>query len=67
MPNSILLAAVNLPTVIIAAVIAIVFIAIVIRGIRQRKQGKGGCSCGCGSCPNSALCHGAHTEKVNKS
>lgn len=56
-------AAVNLPTIAIAAVIALVFIAIVIRGIRRRKRGEGGCGCGCSGCPNSSLCHGGAEKK----
>ncbi len=47
----------NLSTIIIAAVIAIVFVSIIVRGIYNRKHRKGGCGCGCGSCPNSGLCH----------
>lgn len=40
----------NLPTIIIAALIAAVFIAIVVRGIVNRRRGRGGCSCGCSGC-----------------
>ncbi len=46
----------NLPTLIIALIIAAVFIAIVVNGLRRRKKGKHACSCGeCGSC---GLCSG---------
>lgn len=53
------------PTVIIASLVAAVFSAIVIRGISNRKKGRGGCSCGsCGSCGMN--CHGRIvTEKEN--
>lgn len=46
----------NLPTFIVAAVITAIVLAIVLTGIRNRKAGKGGCSCGgdCGSCSG---CH----------
>lgn len=54
---------VNLPTILIAAVIALAFAAIVIRGIRRRKRGEGGCGCGCDHCPNSGLCHGRPEKK----
>lgn len=54
---------VNLPTILIAAVIALVFAAIVVRGIRRRKRGESGCGCGCDHCPNSGLCHGGRAEK----
>ena len=48
---------INLPTMIIGARIAVIFAAIVIRGIIKRKRGEGGCGCGCSGCPNSAVCH----------
>ena len=45
----------NAPTILIALVIAAVFVAIVARGIHNRRQGKGGC--GCESCPGHGACH----------
>ncbi len=45
----------NLPTIIIACIIAAVFIAIIASSIRSRRNGKGMCSCS-GSCES---CHGA--------
>ncbi len=51
------------PTIIIAAVIAAVFVFIVVRGIRNKKQHKGGCSCGCDACPGHAYCHPDGTKK----
>jgi hypothetical protein len=47
----------NLPTIIIGLVILGVFVAIVARGIHNRRQGKGGCSCGCESCGACSACH----------
>ncbi len=47
----------NAPTIILAALIAIVFAAIVVRGIYNKKHHKGGCSCGCEHCPGHDLCH----------
>ncbi len=47
----------NAPTILIGALVAIVFVAIVARGIYNRKHGKGGCSCGCGDCPSKGMCH----------
>lgn len=48
----------NLPTIIIGLVVLAIFVAIVARGVHNRKNGKGGCSCGgdCASCGGS--CHG---------
>ena len=43
-----LLAAVNLPTILIALLILAAFVAVIVRGMRKRRQG-GGCGCG-GAC-----------------
>ncbi len=41
----------NPATIIITAIIAAIFLAIVITGIRNKKKGKHSCACGsCGSC-----------------
>lgn len=56
----------NVPTIIVAAIVAAVFIAIVITDIRRRKKGAG-CSCGCGSCAMRDICHeksSAETENL---
>ena len=47
----------NLPTIPMAAAVALVFLAIVARGVYNRRHHKGGCGCGCDSCPNSGACH----------
>ncbi|MDO4608658.1 MAG: FeoB-associated Cys-rich membrane protein [Clostridia bacterium] len=47
----------NLPTIIILSVIAVIFVAIVINEIRKKKQGKSSCSCGCGGCAFKDSCN----------
>lgn len=49
----------NWPTILIASIVAVVFLAIVIFGIRNKKKGKSSCSCGgsCGGCAMSDHCH----------
>ncbi len=44
----------NIPTIIVTGVIASAVIAIIVKGIKNRKDGK--CSCGCSGC--SMNCHG---------
>ena len=65
LPPLSLASGVNAPTVILALLILAAFVAIVVRGVRRRKQG-GGCSCGgnCGCC--SGACHHAVSTKDNK-
>lgn len=42
----------NLPTIIGAIIVFTIFTAIIVRGIHNKKNGKGGCACGgdCSSC-----------------
>ena len=47
------------PTIIVASILAVIFLAIVITGIRNKKKGKHSCSsCGsCGGCAMNGSCH----------
>lgn len=47
----------NLATIIGTFVVAAVFLLIVGTSIRNKKNHKGGCSCGCSGCANSSICH----------
>lgn len=47
----------NWVTILIAAVVAAVFLAIVIKGIVNKKKGKSSCSCGCSGCALKDTCH----------
>ena len=47
----------NLSTVLVGLFVFGVFGAILVREWRRHRQGKGGCSCGCESCPGHELCH----------
>ncbi len=48
----------NLATIIICAILVVVVSLVVIKMIRDKKQGKGSCSCGCSGCAMSDTCHG---------
>ena len=45
-------------TIVVAVIVGIVFVAIVVRGIINKKNGKSSCSCGCNGCANKDFCHG---------
>jgi hypothetical protein len=49
-----------IPTIIIASVVAVIFVLVVVNEVKKRKSGKGSCSCGgnCGACGM-----GCHEEK----
>lgn len=46
-------------TVITAAVLAVIVGLVVFKIVKDKKAGKGSCSCGgsCGSCPGACHCH----------
>ncbi len=47
----------NWQTFVVLAIVVIIFAAIVIKGIKNKKEGKSSCSCGCSSCANKDYCH----------
>ena len=47
----------NAPTIIVGLVILVIFVSIIARGIHNRKHHKGGCGCGCSTCPGACDCH----------
>ena len=49
----------NLSTIIIGLMILAVVVGIVVKMIRDKKNGKTSCNCGCGceSCPSADICH----------
>lgn len=47
----------NAPTIIGAAIVFLILAAIIGRGIYNKKHHRGGCGCGCESCPSHGACH----------
>lgn len=47
----------NLGTIIVSVLLLGIVSAIIIRTVRNKKQGKSSCGCGCSSCAMSELCH----------
>lgn len=46
----------NLATIIVGAVVAAIFAAVVIKLVRDRKLKKNSCGCGCSGCPSAKNC-----------
>ena len=45
----------NLGTIVVAALLAVIVAAIVIKMVRDKQKGKCvGCSCGCDNCPQAS-------------
>ena len=55
----------NWPTIIVASLVALVFVVIVAFEVRKRKSGKGSCSCGgsCGGCAGGCGCGCGNPEE----
>ncbi len=49
----------NWQTWVVLGVIAVIFLAVVITGIINKKKGKRSCSCGCSGCAMKDVCHKA--------
>ncbi len=47
----------NIATVIIAAVLIAAVIIILVKMVRDKRQGKSSCGCGCSSCAMRGSCH----------
>ena len=49
----------NLASIIVAAVVAVIFVSIIVSAILKKKQGKSLCSCGssCAGCAMKGACH----------
>ena len=53
----------NAGTIVVLAILIAVLTAIVVKFIRDKKNGKGLCSCGCSGCASRDICHAQKTEK----
>lgn len=55
-------------TIIVCAILLLIVGLIIVRMVRNKKQGKSmsGCSCGCGGCAMNEYCHPAQPPKTNK-
>ena len=53
----------NAGTIVVLAVLIAVLTAIAVKFIRDKKHGKGLCSCGCSGCASKDICHAQKTEK----
>lgn len=50
-------------TVIVASIVAAVFIAIIVTAVVNKKRGKSSCSCVCSGCANRQYCHPDKSKK----
>lgn len=46
----------NLASVLIAALVATLFIAVIVRRVKMHRQGRPSCSCGCDGCSMNGAC-----------
>lgn len=49
----------NLGTIIVLLIVTAVIALTIFKLVRDKKNGKSSCGCGCESCANSKLCHGS--------
>lgn len=47
----------NIGNLIVCSILLVVMGAIIVRMVKNKKEGKTSCGCGCGSCAISDSCH----------
>lgn len=58
----------NWGTLLVGALVLAAVLGVIIKMVRDKKQGKSSCSCGCGGCSGCGgiyICHG-HAHQVEK-
>ena len=50
----------NLSTIIVCIVLIAVVVLIINKMIKDKKNGKSSCGCGCSNCAMAGKCHGKH-------
>lgn len=54
----------NLGTILVGAVVLAVVVSVLWKMVRDKKQGKSSCGCGCGGCSGcGGACHGTELKK----
>lgn len=48
--------AANIANIVVILIIAAIVTAVVVKMVRDKRQGKSSCGCGCGGCPSSESC-----------
>lgn len=56
----------NISTLITAFVLAVIVFIITVKMIKDKKQGKGQCSCGCSGCAMRSTCHEKNEDQNAK-
>ncbi len=52
----------NLSTIIVLLVLVAILFLVVFKMIKDKRNGKKSCSCGCGGCPLKDKCHSNDTK-----
>lgn len=47
----------NIGTIVVAVILAIVVTAVIAKMVKNKKQGKSSCGCGCENCAMKGECH----------
>ena len=47
----------NIGTIVVAVILAIIVTAVIAKMVKNKKQGKSSCGCGCESCAMKGECH----------
>ena len=53
----------NWGSILVVAVVAVIFASVIVCRIRAKKQGKSTCGCGCEQCAMQGMCHSNEKPK----
>lgn len=53
----------NLGTILVALALVGISLAIIIKAIKNKKQGKSSCGCNCSGCSMASICHKKPEDK----
>lgn len=53
----------NISTILVLAALSLAAALIIRSLVKNKKQGKSSCGCGCSTCAMSEACHGGRTEE----
>ncbi|MBQ7411471.1 MAG: FeoB-associated Cys-rich membrane protein [Clostridia bacterium] len=56
----------NIATIAISILLLAIVAGIIVRLVKNKKQGKSSCGCGCSNCAMSGICHKPDTDEAKK-
>ena len=56
----------SIGTIVVVVLLLAAVVGVVLKMVRDRKNGKSGCGYGCGSCPAAKSCHSSNSDRKSE-